>query len=324
MRCRPPMTPLAAMLEETTADGRVWALIRDACVIEAQAVKAGNVHPHASFADTTFDDFVRSAGIIAACWSAAPQASVGQWIYSAVREVRYAIGRNTNLGIILLLAPLTKAAYLAVSRGLLGPLLPSHEVLGGLDASDAADVYRGIALAAPGGLGDSDRDDVRGPPPDDLLRAMAAAAGYDDVARQYVTNFADVYTLAGRLVELCGAGQSLLAAVPRLQIEWLATRLDSLIVRKCGIGTAREVLQAAAAVLGSGPAGSAAYDAAWRRFDDQLRSDGNRLNPGTTADLLAAAIFVYLFQSSDHVPHPDHVPHFPQADGQHGPTAVPR
>ena len=283
----------------------LFANAAHACVLEATAVKAGNVHPDASFLDTRFDDFQRSAAITAACWEAVPEAGVGQWIFSAVREVKLAIGSNTNLGIILLLAPLVRAAQIAEARSDRDSL-PSHEVLAGLTPTDARDVYRAIALAAPGGLGRAEKHDVTraeqsGGLPEDLVEAMRLAADRDDIARQYVTNFADVYDLATRLAAHLAGGLAMLDAISRLQIEWLAQRPDTLIARKCGREVALEVQTRAAAVLTSPRQGDragspTAYDVAWEQFDRYLRSDGNRLNPGTTADLLAAAIFVYLFQ----------------------------
>ena len=294
-----------------TPSGDVFALVKAACILEATAVKAGNVHPAARFADTDFEDFQRSATITAACWEAVPDASVGPWIYSAVREVKLAIGRNTNLGIILLLAPLAKAAQMALERTDRWSL-PSHEVLAALTPADARDVYAAIALAAPGGLGRAGKHDVSRPSqtggvPPDLVDAMCLAADRDDIARQYATNFADVYELAGRLATRISTGETLLEAVSRLQVEWLAERPDTLIARKRGPEVAEDIRRRAAEVLAAGGEqvriaagadGPAAYDSAWEEFDRHLRSEGNRLNPGTTADLLAAAIFVYLFQTS--------------------------
>src|SRR5690348_1953484 len=78
-----------------------------ACLYEATAPKPGNVHPGASFADATFEDFQVSAKVIGPIMQGAQTRGVGQTILDAVSATREAVGTNTNLGMILLFAPLT-------------------------------------------------------------------------------------------------------------------------------------------------------------------------------------------------------------------------
>jgi triphosphoribosyl-dephospho-CoA synthase len=187
---------------------------------------------------------------------------------------------------------LTKAALLCCDDQ-----LPSHDVLAQLTSEDTRLVYSAIRLANPGGLNSSAEHDVNGPPPKCLITAMNEAAGFDDIAKQYVTNFADVYTMAQMITSYRSSGLPLSPTIARIQIEWLAQHRDTLIGRKCGEAIAQQVIQRANEVVESGPFGTPSYRSAWLQFDQYLRSDGNRLDPGTTADLLAAAIFVHLFQS---------------------------
>lgn len=271
---------------------KVFDLVRKACEMEVAAVKAGNVHLMASFADTNAADFFKSALLVENAWAAKPEASVGRWIYDGVKSVKQEIGKNTNLGIILLLAPLAKAALLCQ-----GDHLPSSDVLGQLTSEDTKLVYAAIRLANPGGLNSSSEHDVNSDAPQCLVTAMKFAADYDDIARQYVTNFSDVYAMAQKITAYRQQGLQVMQSVSRIQIEWLADRKDTLIGRKCGADIAQLVQQKARDVVKSGQYDSPSYQAAWKEFDRYLRSDGNRLNPGTTADLLAAAIFVYLIQS---------------------------
>ncbi len=273
----------------------VFDLVRAACVLEATAVKAGNVHPTASFSNTTYDDFVLSADLVRKTFEEHSDAPIGVWIYESVRTVREQLGKNTNLGIILLLAPLAKAAINATPN--CNSSISTHRVLGDLTSKDTALVYKAIALANPGGLGESSEMDIHQQPPSCLISAMQLAADYDDVARQYVTNFRDVYELAERLAVLAKSEHTILDAISRLQLERLGQSIDTLILRKRGKERAFDVQQHARVVLESGPFGSEAFRTAWLKLDQYLRSDGNKLNPGTTADLLAAAIFVYLFQN---------------------------
>jgi triphosphoribosyl-dephospho-CoA synthase len=261
-----------------------------ACILECTAPKPGNVHRGADFEDVTYPDFVISAVAIGpAMERTASGGGVGRAILDAVRATREAVGTNTNLGTVLLLAPLA-----AVPRDV--PLADGiGDVLSRLDAGDARDVYAAIRLARPGGLGTVAASDVSAEPPADLIAAMRLAADRDRVARQYATGFADVLsTVAPWLREGIGQGWTLSDAIVQAFIRSIAAWGDSLIARKCGPEVAARAADQAAAVLAVGGPGDNDYHAALADFDFWLRSDGHRRNPGTTADLIAAGLFVGL------------------------------
>ncbi len=124
---------------------------------------------------------------------------------------------------------------------------------------------------------------------------MRLAADRDLIARQYTNAFADVFGGTAKfIVEGVGQGLSISQAIVWAHIRQLAVEPDSLIQRKCGPQVARQASEHAAAVLSSGPPGTAAYDQATNNLDCWLRADGHRRNPGTTADLIAAGLFVLL------------------------------
>jgi triphosphoribosyl-dephospho-CoA synthase len=196
---------------------------------------------------------------------------------------------NTNLGTVLLLAPL--AAVPRPQRLDVG--VP--QVLAGLTARDAENVYAASRLAPPGGLGTTADMDVAGTAPQSLLEAMAAAAERDLVARQYAEGFTHVLQpVAAWIVEGCAAGWSLTDAVIHTQLRMLAAYPDSLIARKCGPEAAERAAAIALRVLNAGSPGDEDYFYELGELDFWLRSDGNRRNPGTTADLIAAGLFVVL------------------------------
>lgn len=269
-----------------------------ACLIEATVPKPGNVHRGADFDDLTFFDFQAAAVAIGpAMERAATDGRVGVAVLDAIRATRQLTSTNVNLGIVLLIAPL---ACVPVNRPL---MLGLRHVLSRLDADDAARVYEAIRLAQPGGLGKVDEADVAGPPPSSLLDAMRLAADRDSIAKQYVTDFADVFDLVVPELQRGHAkGWQLADVVIRTQLRVLAELPDSLIARKCGLEKAREVAAWAAQVLDAGQPGDEAYHEALADLDFELRSDGHRLNPGTTADLIAAGLFVALRESMIPVP----------------------
>jgi triphosphoribosyl-dephospho-CoA synthase len=260
-----------------------------ACLLEATAAKPGNVHPSAAFAEMTYLDFALSAVAIAPAMEAAASAPLGQTVLAAVSATRQLVGKNTNLGTVLLIAPLA-----SVRRG--EPLRRGVGcVLANLGADDARQVYEAIRLAQPGGLGSAATADVHGEPPADLVAAMRLAAERDMVARQYAEGFADVFDFVAPCLQRSRqAARPVLDAIVHAQLETMSRFPDSLIARKCGAAVARESAKRAAAVLASGRAAEAPYRAALADFDGWLRADGHSRNPGTTADLIAAGLFAAL------------------------------
>lgn len=282
-----------------SAQWSIGQLAAMASMLEAAAPKAGNVHPAAAFADMDFTDFLLSGLAIAPTFDAAGQKSVGQLVLEAVQATREHLELNTNLGTLLLLAPLAKglARWQAEHAG-----RPTAEqlqrcvraILEDLDARDSELVYAAIRLAKPGGLGRAETHDLSQTPPADLRQAMAVVANVDAVARQYVSGFDDVCgPLASWLHVGLARGLDVVQATVETQLRWLARECDGLIVRKVGQELAEEVRGLAGIALdqwleigGPGPH--------WQTLDAFLRADGHRRNPGTTADLIAAALFVLL------------------------------
>ncbi|MCA9176202.1 MAG: triphosphoribosyl-dephospho-CoA synthase [Planctomycetales bacterium] len=257
-----------------------------ACLMEASAPKVGNVHRGADFADLTFYDFCAAAVEIAPPLERVAELGVGAAILQAVQATSRATRSNPNLGIALLLAPLAAVDDAApLSREAV------RQVLGRLTPADAGATYQAIRLAAPGGLGSAESMDVQGPAPDSLLAAMQAAAERDQVAEQYATDFAYVLDVLARNLERHCAEMGWSRGIVHVQLISLSQRGDSLIRRKCGDRVAEEARDRAAHALDQGAPDSESYHYALSELDFWMRSDGNRRNPGATADLIAAALF---------------------------------
>lgn len=262
--------------------------VSEAILAEASSIKAGNVHPYASFSDMQFRDFqLASLAIGQAFDQTVPTRELGQIVLVSVQAMLEAVRINTSLGTILLLAPL--ALSLPSNDDFLSQRISN--VIAQSTSSDSQKIYQAILLAKPGGLGQVEHQDVRASAPPSILDAMKPAASWDDVALQYTNGFEQVIRWKDRLLTL-QKDYGLSQAIRCLQIEILASGPDSLIVRKQGKQIGASVQSQALKVLSSGAYGSDTYESAWRDFDAFLRQDQHRKNPGTTADLIAAAVFL--------------------------------
>ncbi len=258
-----------------------------ACLLEVSAAKPGNITPAHDFCDTTYTDMVRSALALGPVLAGrrAGERGVGQLIADGVRATARVAGANTNLGIVLLFAPLVRAATTRREDEALRSA--TERTLARLDVDDAAAAFAAIAQAAPGGLGEAPEHDVRAPARVSLREAMAAAAHRDSIASEYATGYAIVFdTGLELLADALRTGTGTLDAIVSLHLGLLASNPDSLIARKAGTEAARAVTAAAREVR----AGTRTLQA----FDASLRGPDHRLNPGTTADLVAGTLLAAL------------------------------
>ena len=220
-----------------------------ACLLEVSAPKPGNVSPEHHFHDTRYEDFLASAVAIGPALSDAAKHPLGTTIRTAVEATRRWTRSNTNLGIVLLLAPLARAAL--QSGGSLRERLT--RVLAETTVADAAQMYAAIRHAGPGGLGASSAEDVSDTPTVTLREAMALAADRDAVAREYVTDFAltfEVGVPAIRASRQEGLGWT--DAAVEAYLTLLASTPDTHIARKLGMAEAEAVSRRAVAGPGRG------------------------------------------------------------------------
>lgn len=259
-----------------------------ACEAELAAPKPGNVHVYAPGHGMEARHFIESAQA-AAGPLCAEGASVGERIHGAVEATWERVGLNTNLGIILLGAPLAHAALHQEGTDLRAR---TAAVLARLDQRDAELAFRAISLAKPAGLGDAPEHDVRSKARTSLADAMRHAASRDRIAFQYANDFEDVFVLGAKALQKARArGFDEERATLALYMAFLTSFPDSHVVRKLGADTADEIMAQAREI-------SARLDATANRdeafamalqYDRSLKRGG--ANPGTSADLTVAALF---------------------------------
>jgi len=272
----------------------VAAAAQLACLLEASAPKPGNVSPFASFRDATYEDFLASAAAIGPALAAAGERSLGATIRAAVAATARWAPSNTNLGLVLLLAPLARAA-LRPGPGSLRVQLAA--TLADTTVADARDAYVAIRSAAPGGLGRASEQDIAGTPTATLRDAMALARDRDAIAREYATDFETTFeTSAPGLRRALSDGLAWREAVVEVYLTLLAASPDTHIVRKLGTDAGVTVQRRARAVLDAGGVRTRAGRDATAALDRELRDEANTLNPGATADLTGASIYVVLLE----------------------------
>jgi triphosphoribosyl-dephospho-CoA synthase len=279
-------------LPPTATPGEIAAAAQLACLLEAHAPKPGNVSPGRDFADVGYGDFVASAAAIGAPFCRVADVGLGALVREAVEATAKWAPSNTNLGIVLLLAPLAKAA--------LGPNDLRSNLAGVLETTtldDAREVYAAIRLANPGGLGRAANQDVARAPTLPLREVMRLAADRDGIALEYDTAFTatfDTGVPALRQARADGLGWD--DAIVETFLTLLASAPDTHIARRAGLDRATSVSRLAVTVLADGGVRSDAGRQSVARFDRSLRDDRHSANPGTTADLTAAALFVLLLE----------------------------
>ena len=271
----------------------VGVLVQLACLLEVSAPKPGNVCPGRHFADARYEDFLASAAAIGAPLAGAGTRPLGATIRLAIEATAGWTASNTNLGLVLMLAPLARAAALDSRERQLRDSL--RHVLATTTVGDAKDVYAAIRRASPGGLGHVDRQDVSEEPTVTLVDAMRLAADRDAIAREYATAYETTFLTGAPALERARADAlEWDDAIVETFLTLLAAHEDTHIVRKAGASLASDVTDVAHDVLAVGGVRTAAGRRALEEFDRRLRDEHRAINPGTTADLTAAAVFVVL------------------------------
>ena len=274
----------------------IAAAFEAACLDELQALKPGNAHIFSDTHKLSVAQFEASARAAAPPLTL-PGARIGARILAAVQATQAAVATNTNLGIVLLCAPLAACAEGLSTRSAGALQAALAQTLDALDVEDAALAFRAITLASPGGLGDDAQNDVRAPARLPLKAVMAIAAARDRIAFQYAHDFSDIFD---RGLAACAEADARPEPAWRdpqwrtllVYLDFLGAIADTHVLRRHGAATA-ERTRAAAAVMAArlrAAADPAALRGDLAVFDAALKAEG--VNPGTSADMTVATLFV--------------------------------
>lgn len=265
-----------------------------ACQQEVSAPKPGNVNRFSGNHEMAVDDFIKSAHAIAPIM-ANGGLSVGELILRSIRATRDVVNCNTNLGIVLLFAPLCKAMHQCRTFQQLPDALA--QVLNELTIDDANKGYQAIRLAEAGGMGAVEEQDINDRPTITLKQAMAIAEKRDTIAGQYTNNYDAIWCIGlPHLTKSLNCGETVEWATTFAYLITLSKIPDTLISRKNGQAIAEQVSAGAHSLIKKIKEYSKLSDSQFEviKWDNELKKD--QLNPGTTADLTAATLLVYAFQ----------------------------
>ncbi|MGA2680684.1 MAG: triphosphoribosyl-dephospho-CoA synthase [Candidatus Bathyarchaeia archaeon] len=289
-----------------------------AILLEVSAEKPGNVNLASSFEGTTCQHFLASAiaagpGLQEAAYRGSRVAEgelqvgeveLGQLIKSCARDVNdWQKGGNTILGTIILFMPVAVAAGMTPSGEDFH--LDFYFLRRNIDlaikattAWDSVHLYEAVDITSPSGLNKAPDLDLTDPRSKErlldrnvsLFKVFRLAAAYDDICAEWVNNYPITFDLAYPYLATQLKSKPLNTAVVHTFLKILSMRPDTFIARKVGKEKAAEVSADADAVLELGGLETARGRASLKRFDRKLRSTQNKCNPGTTADLTAAAL----------------------------------
>lgn len=293
-----------------------------AMILEVSAYpKPGNVHRTADFKDTKYEHFLASAiavlpqlqkaaktGVKVALSEITPsQAEIGNIIKEGIIETtKWHKGGNTNLGILILMIPLAMAEAYTLMKNKNSKNLRKNIKLftEATTPTDTINLYEAIEIAKPGGLGKTNYLDVTDPKSAtqiisqkiSLHTIFKKSASYDKIAEEWATNYKITFEIGAPYLRRVyrETGNTNIAIVHTF-LKILSTIPDTLIVRKTSLTTARKVSETAKQVLELGGLTTERGTKLLWKFDKELRKEGNKLNPGTTADLTASSLMVTIF-----------------------------
>ncbi len=292
-----------------------------AILLEVSAEKPGNVNLTSSFEETTCQHFLASAIAAGPAFQEAAnrgtqvaenklgvgEVGLGQLIKTCAFDVNaWQKGGNTILGTIMLFMPLAVAAGMTQAKpdySLDFSVLRKNIDLAvkSTTAWDSVHLYEAVGIANPSGLNKAPDLDVTDPQSKErlikenatLFEVFRLASAYDDICAEWVNNYPITFDLAYPFLKNHVKNRPVNTAVVQTFLKILSERPDTFIARKVGKEKAKEVSAEAQVVLELGGLETAEGRKSLKLLDLKLRESQNKCNPGTTADLTAAALALF-------------------------------
>ena len=305
------------MINQEKAE-HVCKCLQLAILLEVSVDKPGNVSFTSSFEGTTVQHFLASAIAAGPAFKEAAlrgasvaqnklsinNVGMGQLIKTCAEDVKaWQRGGNTILGTIMLFAPIAVAAGMSqidknYKFDFSGLRKNINLAIKSTTAWDSVHLYEAVDIASPSGLNEAPDLDVTDPQSKDrlirenvtLFEVFKIASAYDDICAEWVNNYPITFDLAYPYLMEQLKNKPLSTAVVNTFLKILSEHQDTFIARKVGKEKAGIVSSDAKTVLERGGLETEEGRKSLHKFDKNLRLYQNKLNPGTTADLTAAAL----------------------------------
>ncbi len=285
-------------------------------LLEVSSQKPGNVTLSSGFNGTKFEHFLASAvASIPSFENAALRGisvlegnlelqdlGIGKIIQNCLEEISvWQKGGNTLLGTIILFVPIAAAAgmtHLEDNFDLLLLRANIKKVIHSTTSKDAFHLYSAFDSIKPGGLNKAPDFDLTSAESKkrllvenvSLYDVFKIAASYDDVCSEWISNYSISIDLAYPYLLNQMQTRDLNTSIVHTYLKILSKHPDTLISRKVGSKISQEISSEANNLLEMGGLDTKDGRKGLIAFDKKLRKDGNHLNPGTTADLIAATL----------------------------------
>jgi triphosphoribosyl-dephospho-CoA synthase len=269
-------------------------------ILEVSATpKPGNIDRDHNYTDTRFEHFLASAvGVYPILEKAASSDSgVGELIHKSVTESgNWQSGGNTHFGAFILLIPLVMAAGKCENKTCLKEQV--QKIVRKTTVDDAVEFYRAfsesrVKVKPVSDLDLADTDSIKkiNVQALTLFDMMEISGSYDMIAEEWVNGFKKTFECSALIrdkIKKYGINDAIVLTF----MELLSRNKDTFIRTKFDIKKAEEVSMRARSILQKGDMNRIRNDI--RSFDEELLNEG--VNPGSTADIIIAGLFVSLFE----------------------------
>ena len=275
------------------SQNQLESIVIQAFTEEVNALKPGNVSRYAAGHNMSVEDFLKSAEQVTPILCD-PSLSVGERILSSVQATFSGVGCNTNLGMVLLFAPVLKVVQEMKIFNINTLQKNIKKLIKNINVDESRLIFKAISLANPGGLGQSEQYDVHLAPDCTVWQAMELASNRDSIAKQYVNGLHEVFHSG--LVKINSYNQrwkSVEWATVACYLDLLSDLIDSHVARKQGLPVAEQTRAKAKSVARKLENYDNPVEATdlLLEFDRELKQ--SNINPGTTADLTAASLLIF-------------------------------
>ena len=284
--------------------------------------KPGNVHRIKDFESTRFEHFLAGIASIQPNFRDLCQrvylnsnkkmqnynfVKLGIFFKEAAKEMmKWQKGGNVLLGHILIFGPLAAAAAICLKTEKMSFndfIININKIIDDSTVEDTTDLYEAIRTCNPGGLGQIDKydiydqDSIKNIKEDkiNLKKIFELSKDYDSISLEYSHGFSIILKEGlPYYFEKFNSTKDINTATVDTFLKILSDHPDTLIIRKSGLDVAKMVSSKAREILIHGGISNRKGILLIRQLDDLLQSKKGKMNPGTTADILAGIIFCAL------------------------------